>query len=215
MPLLETNTEWSVEELKGADAIIVPTGGYFPDEIRFVPREHSIRRGDYGVWLQKQTGLPLIFTGGSTYHPQAPAESEVLRGILNLSSEEVWTETKSMNSFEHAVNLEQDFSKRGWAKTIVLVSSAMHMMRLSASFRARGFEVIPVSVHDHVTDFNQEADLWEYVFPSWKGLKIFRRAFYSYTGIFSYLVQGRISISDLFHQGSSYLAAPSSWLGRD
>ena len=52
MPLLETNTKWSVEELNGADAIVVPTGGYFPDEIRFVAAEHSIRRGDYGVWLQ-------------------------------------------------------------------------------------------------------------------------------------------------------------------
>ena len=43
MPLLETNTNWSVEELKGADAIVVPTGGYFLDEIRFVSGEHSIR----------------------------------------------------------------------------------------------------------------------------------------------------------------------------
>ena len=215
MPLLETNTNWSVEELKGADAIVVPTGGYFLDEIRFVSAEHSIRRGDYGVWLQQQTGLPLIFTGGRTYHPQAPAESEVLRRILNLSPEKVWTETKSMNSYEHAVYLEQDFSKRGWDKKIVLVSSAMHMMRLSASFRARGFEVIPVSVHDHVTDFKHDADFWEYVFPSWEGLKIFRRAFYSYAGTFSYLVRGRISVSDLFHSGPSYLAAPSSWLGRD
>ena len=42
-----------------------------------------------------------------------------------------------MNSYEHAVYLGQDFSKRGWGKKIVLVSSAMHMMRLSASFRAR------------------------------------------------------------------------------
>ena len=57
MPFLETNSNWSVEELKDADAIVVPTGGYFPDEIRFVAAEHSIRRGDYGVWLQQQTGL--------------------------------------------------------------------------------------------------------------------------------------------------------------
>ena len=81
-------------------------------------------------------------------------------------------------------------------------------------FQGQGFEVIPVSVHDHVTDF-KDADFWEYVFPSWEGLKIFRRAFYSYAGTFSYLVRGRISVSDLFHSGPSYLAAPSSWLGRD
>ena len=120
-----------------------------------------------------------------------------------------------MNSYEHAMYLEQDFSKRGWDKKIVLVSSAMHMMRLSASFRARGFEVSPVSVHDHATDFRQDADFWEYVFPSWEGIEIFRRAFYSYAGTFSYLVRGRISVSDLFHSGPSYFAAPSSWLGRD
>ena len=78
-----------------------------------------------------------------------------------------------------------------------------------------GFEVISVSVHDHVTNFRQDADVWNYVFPSWEGLKIFRRAFYSYAGTFSYLFRERISVSDLFHSGPSYLAAPSSWLGRD
>ncbi|MEC8341528.1 MAG: hypothetical protein VXZ71_01560, partial [SAR324 cluster bacterium] len=36
MPLLETNINWSMKELKGAEAIVIPTGGYFPDEIRFV-----------------------------------------------------------------------------------------------------------------------------------------------------------------------------------
>jgi len=214
MPLLETNTEWSVDDLKDAEAIVVPTGGYFPDEIRFVSGEHSIRRGDYGLWLHQQTGLPLVLTGGRTYHPEAPAESEVLREFLNLNPESVWAEKKSMNSFEHAVNLEKGFSERGWAKRIVLVSSAMHMVRLSAGFRARGFEVIQVSIHDHIAEFKQEAGFWEHVFPSWQGLAITRRAFYSYAGILTYLVRGRIRISDVFHSGPSYLAPPSFWLGR-
>ena len=87
MPLLENDSKWSLEDLKEASAIVVPTGGYFPDEIRFVSGESSIRRGDYGLWLHKQTGLPLVFTGGRTYHPEAPAESEVLREFLNLNPE--------------------------------------------------------------------------------------------------------------------------------
>ena len=138
----------------------------------------------------------------------------MLREFLNLNPELVWTEKKSMNSFEHAVYLEKGFSERGWAKRIVLVSSAMHMVRLSSGFRARGFEVIQVSIHDHIAEFKQEAGFWEHVFPSWQGLAITHRAFYSYAGILSYLVRGRIGISDVFHSGSSYLAPPSFWLGR-
>ena len=86
--------------------------------------------------------------------------------------------------------------------------------RLARAMQKKGFEVIQVSIHDHIAEFKQEAGFLEHVFPSWQGLKITRRAFYSYAGILSYLVRGRIGISDVFHSEPSYLAPPSFWLGR-
>ncbi|MCH2296950.1 MAG: hypothetical protein MK441_03460, partial [SAR324 cluster bacterium] len=85
--------------------------------------------------------------------------------------------------------------------------------------KEKGKDLVPlmemIVEHLPAPEFKQDADFWNYVFPSWEGIEIFRRAFYSYAGTFSYLVRGRISVSDLFHSDPSYLAAPSSWLGRD
>ena len=214
-PLLATNTDWKISDLDGARAIVVTTGGYFPAEKRFIPEGNSLRRGDYGAWLHQQTGLPLLITGGSTFHPQAPAESVVLREQLGLEEESVMVEKESLNSYEHAVNLERGFREKDWDRKIVLVSSAMHMRRLSATFRAKGFEVFAVSVNDRVTWARDHMDSWKSFIPSSTGLEIFSRAFYSYAGILSYLAQVRFDLSDLFHDGPNYLAPPGPWLSLD
>ncbi len=212
LPLLATHDEWTAKDFQDARVIVVPSGGYYPDDVRFRPGENSFERADLGLMLQKQTGLPLLLTGGRTFHPDAPSEANVLRENLGLDAGSVILEEESLNSNEHTLNLERLFAERGLGNRIVLVTSAMHMTRVAAAFRARGFKVIPLSANDLVTDFMHQAHPLQYVVPSWRGIKIFRQAFYSYAGILSYWVRGYLGFTDLIPDGPSCIAPPNQWI---
>lgn len=208
LPLIPHKTSWPSEAFTKADAIVVPTAGYFSDDVKFWPVQTSLKRANLGIKLQQETQLPLVLTGGIT-HQGGPAEADVLHAHLNVAHTPILIERKSTNSYEHATNLSTMFEHRD-VHTIVLVTSAMHMARAAACFRALGFDVIPFSVNDRVTNFIHHASVIDYILPSWEGIIIFRRMFYSYAGILSYVARGWIRISDVWSSHESYLAPEAS-----
>ncbi len=132
----------------GAAAIIVLGGGkshaapeYGGDTIIGA----SLVRLRYAAHLQRQTGLPVLVSGGS---PEGSEQSEaelMQRALQNEFSVPVrWAESGSANTLENA-RLSYRMLAAENIHTIHLVTHAWHMPRAQLAFEAAGFQVIPAA----------------------------------------------------------------------
>lgn len=109
----------------------------------------SLERLRQGAQLARQSGLPLVFSGGSGWGAKdaSVSEAEVAETVLlnafgmrlNLK------ESSSRDTQENAANSWKLLSKQGITK-IALVTHSTHMPRASAEFSRHGFTVIEASV---------------------------------------------------------------------
>jgi uncharacterized SAM-binding protein YcdF (DUF218 family) len=131
-----------------AAAIVVLGGGKSHDAPEYsgdTVRGATLLRLRYAAHLQRQTGLPVLVSGGS---PEGSTQSEaelMQRTLQNEFSVPVrWVEGDSANTLENA-----SFSYRMLAaeniRTIHLVTHAWHMPRAQLVFEAAGFRVIPAA----------------------------------------------------------------------
>lgn len=110
---------------------------------------NSLERLRLGVQLSRQSGLPLVFSGGSGWGAKdiSVSEAEVAEVVLlnafgmrlNLK------ESSSRDTQENAANSWALLSKQGITK-IALVTHTTHMPRASIEFKAFGFEVTEAAV---------------------------------------------------------------------
>ena len=129
-----------------ANAIVVLSGGVKDLSwlgLKSEPSEASLERLLAGVRLQKALHLPLVLSGGSG-DPTNPEISEAdamarLAASLGVPHKDIVVERKSRNTIESAKLLKKNFP----GKRIILVTSAFHMKRASAMFKAQGLDVIP------------------------------------------------------------------------
>lgn len=132
----------------GAAAIIVLGGGkshaapeYGGDTIIGA----SLVRLRYAAHLQRQTGLPVLVSGGS---PEGSEQSEaelMQRALQNEFSVPVrWAESGSANTLENA-RLSYRMLAAENIRTVYLVTHAWHMPRAQLAFEAAGFKVIPAA----------------------------------------------------------------------
>ena len=100
----------------------------------------SLFRLRYGIWLARQTGLPVAASGGVGWGPPGPGiESEASR-MAEIAQAEYgtplrWVEPTSRDTHENAVNTLALLRPAG-IREIVLVTHAMHMPRALREFRA-------------------------------------------------------------------------------
>lgn len=94
----------------------------------------------YAVWLGRQTGLPILASGGRGWAapgalnpPEAERTAELAR--TELGSPLRWTETTSRDTHENAVNSLAILRAAG-IREIVLVTHGWHMPRALHEFRA-------------------------------------------------------------------------------
>lgn len=134
------------EEPVRAKTIVVLGGGV--NDLSWIglasePAEASRARLIAGIKLHRSLHLPLIFSGGSG-DPRNPAASDAeAMGreamALGFSDRDLTLETKSRNTLENAKAVRNILN----GGRIILVTSASHMRRAAAMFRAQGFEVLP------------------------------------------------------------------------
>ena len=92
----------------------------------------------YGIFLARQTGLPLAFSGGVGFGaPAGPSEAEI---AARVASNEYgfklrWTETRSRDTHENAVRSVALMRAAG-IEHIVVVTQGLHMPRALRNFRA-------------------------------------------------------------------------------
>ncbi len=127
-------------------AIIVLGGGLEP----FAPEYgvsnlnyHSLERLRYGLWVGRETGLPVGFSGGVGWaQPDGTPEARVASQIaaVDFGRPLKWVEENSRDTRENAAHSVALLRKAG-IKHIVLVTHGWHMPRAVAAFEAAGSEM--------------------------------------------------------------------------
>ncbi len=106
----------------------------------------SVLRCRYGAKLHRETGLPILVSGGNPLGTDV-ADAEAMRRFLTteLGTPVRWVEAASRNTAENAIESRRTLAQDGVSR-VVLVTHALHMKRAEAAFRRAGLEVIPAPI---------------------------------------------------------------------
>lgn len=189
---LEARTQ-PLKSLRGtpAQAIVILGGGRLKDAPEYagrdIPNLHTLARLAYGAKLQRETGLPILVTGGA---PDGAGESEAAAMARTLRDEfdvpVKWLEDESNNTAENAQRSMRILQQAG-IRRILLVTDAMHMPRAHAVFRRYGLAVIPAP-----TRFQSAAPLVAADFiPRASALASSHYAMHEWIGLFWYRLRHR------------------------
>lgn len=172
-----------------AQAIVVLSSGYYhpaPEYLNTTVDDSNLVRLRYGAFLNRQTGLPVLVSGGrptSVDRTLAEVMAEVLRDEFNV--QDVWLEEQSRTTWENA-----EFSRTSLAEkhidTIYLVTHAWHIPRAQAAFEKVGFKVIAAP-----TKFSSDDDhtWYDYWVPSDKGIRASRIVLHELIGRVWYAIR--------------------------
>lgn len=173
--------------IKDAQAIVVLGGGRHKAAIEYEqldsPTLTTLGRLRYAAYLHRQTGLPILVTGGA---PDGGAESEasvmarVLRQDFQVPVK--WLEEASINSAQNAA-LSARLLREAGISRILLVTDALHMVRAQRVFAQQGLQVTaaPTYFHSHIAlapkDYIPGSNgfrLMHYAMHEWVGLLWYR-----------------------------------------
>lgn len=125
----------------GRTAIVVLGGGresLAPEIGSADLRPRSLERLRYGLWLHRETGLPVAFSGGVGWGAAAgPAEADIAERIAarEFGVPLKWVENESRDTRENA-HRSVALLERSGIQRIVLVTHGWHMARALAEFQA-------------------------------------------------------------------------------
>ena len=126
-------------------AIVVLGGGadmVAPEYGMDVLSRGARERVRYAVYLQQQTGLPILATGGSTGGMRA--EALVMKDVVEreFKGRVRWTEVESLDTRNNAEKSAVQLKAAG-IERIALVTHAWHMVRATRDFERAGLQVLP------------------------------------------------------------------------
>lgn len=144
--LLEGKTSPLDNRTQNAEAIVILGGGTYFHAPEYSGQDTigdaTLVRLRYGAKLQRETGKPILVTGGN---PLGNSVSEAQQMRIALEQDfrvpVRWTEDESDNTFDNAHNSFRILQQAGIHK-IYLVTNAWHMPRSAGIFRRAGFEVV-------------------------------------------------------------------------
>jgi uncharacterized SAM-binding protein YcdF (DUF218 family) len=142
----------SIDQLKTrqVQAIVVLGGGLLPEAAEYgqaQPGPHTAARLRYGLWLARQSGLPVAFTGGVGWAAQGAQPTSEAEAAARVAQQEHgvtlrWLESESRDTAGNA-RLLAPLLQRGGVQRIALVTDAWHMPRALALFEQTGLQVTP------------------------------------------------------------------------
>jgi uncharacterized SAM-binding protein YcdF (DUF218 family) len=133
-----------------AQAIVVLGGGLLPQAPEYgeaQPRAQTAARLRYGVWLARQSGLPLAFSGGVGWAAEGAQQVSEAAVAARLAKQDYgvtlrWAEAQSRDTSGNARLLAPLLQHDG-VQRIALVTDAWHMPRALAAFERAGLGVTP------------------------------------------------------------------------
>lgn len=131
--------------LRRAQAIVILGGGqrlHMPEYGRPTPNRITLERLRYGARLARQSGLPVLVSGGAPtgITGEAVFMAQSLREDFNVAPR--WQEARSLDTADNA-RFSAVILRAAGIHRIVLVTHAAHMRRAMNEFSAQGLEVIP------------------------------------------------------------------------
>jgi uncharacterized SAM-binding protein YcdF (DUF218 family) len=180
-------------QLKGWQAIVVLGGGrdlaapeYGGEDM---PNYWAASRLRYGAYLYRQSGLPILVSGGVVNGEREPEATIMARSLVRDHVANVrWQEGGSRTTWENAQNSYRLLHGEG-VDHIVLVTTAAHMLRAQRTFEHVGFTVLPAP-----TDFSNfsRLPLALQLMPNAQALLYSRQALHEYVGVGWYWVKALV-----------------------
>lgn len=138
-----------VSNTEGAQAIVLLGGGRYagaPEYGMDTVGMEALERVRYAARLQRQTGLPVIVSGGAPMG-EASTDAALMRDALQeFGVTEMWLEDQSRNTAENA-RFSKDLLAQHQMNKVYLVTHATHMARSVWAFERAGVAVIPAPTH--------------------------------------------------------------------
>jgi uncharacterized SAM-binding protein YcdF (DUF218 family) len=172
-------------EAKHAQAIVVLSGGtrrYAAEYGGPTVSGLTLERVRYGARLARQTGLPVLVSGGRVRN--APPEALLMREVMSEFGVPVrWVETRARTTHENAVNSAAILRANG-IRRVILVGHSFDFPRSRREFEAAGIDAIPAPVDIPSNAPLDFGDFW----PSVGGLRL------SYYGMYEMLANALYSM---------------------
>jgi len=126
---------------------------------RDIPTAIALQRLHYAAYLQRQTHLPLLVSGGQP-DGSAISEAAIMARVLrqDFAVPVQWLEQQSNNTAENAQYSARLLQQAG-IKRVLLVTDALHMQRAKTAFQHAGLTVTPAptiflsAVHPTIADY--------------------------------------------------------------
>jgi len=142
---LEDTAPITADQLARAQAIVILGGGIYRNAPEYggdTIGRSSLTRTRYGLHLHRQTGLPLLVSGGAPFG--GLPEADAMRNAIEQEFKEVvrWTENRSRDTSENA-QYSAALLKQEGITHIALVSHVSHLPRAVAYFEREGLVAFP------------------------------------------------------------------------
>lgn len=176
-----------------AQAIVVLSAGMMEAAPEYggmdAPDPVTLVRLQYGAYLQHQTGLPLLVSGGIAPSNQATGSLGAMMARTlrdDFRTPVTWIEDKSETTEQNAVYSARILKAAG-VQRVLLVTHAMHMPRSREAFARAGLDVVEAP-----TLFYSRARWSPYMlFPSASGLYRSYYACHEWVGLIWYRMQAQ------------------------
>lgn len=202
---LAQSLEWQnipKTELPTADAIVI-LGGATRSQAYPRPDVDFADAGDrvwYGATLYRAGKAPKIIVSGGriTWLGDGVPESEDMTNLLTnmgVPKQDIIPEPNSFNTRENAVNVREILQSQNF-KTILLVTSAMHMPRSMAIFKRLGINAIAAPTDYRISQLELEQPNHQTeaailsLIPNEESLGLTTQAIREYIGILVYKMRG-------------------------
>lgn len=144
---LEPYPPLSDDMLERVEAIVIVGGGrdFASEEFGWndTPNNATWRRLAYGAKLHRDSGLPVLVSGGRI-HGEELAEAELMANALEevFDIPVAWRESESRSTAENA-RFSADLLRNANIERVALVSQAWHLPRAVPEFTEAGLDVVP------------------------------------------------------------------------
>lgn len=161
-----------------ADAIVVLGGGRYLDAPEYggdTAGPSTLERVRYAARLHRQTGQPILVSGGKPGGLGERSEAEIMRGILEQEFQVPvrWIEDRSEETAQNAAYSARILDEAGISR-VYLVTHDAHMERAASAFAAHGIDVVPM-----ITGFTRPEPVSIFSWtPSFHGMAVTRAWLY-------------------------------------
>jgi len=145
--VVETSDPWlpGAAQAQDAGAIVVLGGGRnnnAPEYGGETVSSASLVRLRYAARLQRETGLPLLVSGGRVDEAEPASEAAVIKNVLEaeFNASVSWLEERSRTTAENA-RYSAERLRHEQIAGIILVTDAAHMPRAAEAFENQGLVV--------------------------------------------------------------------------